>query len=685
MLLRDKPWDKNLQLMLIALFGFNLWPHIQLVPHWVTALALVSIIWKLLYLTRGFQLPKKWVVSVVSLLVGFGVFGTYSTIFGQEAAGALLVATTSLKLLETNRYRDAMLVVFTSYFLLMVYLLDVQTVAATAMLFVDVALITSLMAQIHQRERKSMISFRPTFKMLALTLPLWAFLFIFFPRFSTGLWSSPASRASTGFSEDLDPGSVGKLTDSDEIAFRVSFNGTVGLSPEALYWRGAVLTNGNGLKWTKASEKLHADAYAQDTNAKSVGQTIWLEPGFQKWLFTLDTPIAVASPSSGLLHLVRRQPGFIYEFSHPGFARTTYTVRSVMPSPIQILGPLERTIYLQLPPSLDSRVTELAQQLRQNAEAKSGPQLLTSVEERAARNALEWFSKNGFHYSKNPGMIQGADGSEQLSEFLFNRKIGFCEHFAAAFATLMRAAHVPTRVVVGFQGATQNTIGDYWVVRKMDAHAWAEIWSEGVDHRGHWIRVDPTEAVAPMRLQLGGDFNRLDEGAAATLGAEELRRILGGGFDGGSKKLQLAIDLMQMKWNAFLLAYDFNYQLQVLADLGVSQGGWFVLAAVIGICVLLFAGIVVWFNSRRARDQDPLLNEWRRFCGILAKVGIERAPSEGPLAFAKRAGGLLPGKAEEISQIAKHFAELRYGTRASSDVRKERRELRLMVRGFSIG
>ena len=63
----------------------------------------------------------------------------------------------------------------------------------------------------------------------------------------------------------------------------------------------------------------------------------------------------------------------------------------------------------------------------------------------------------------------------------------------------LRAAGIPTRVVTGYQGGTFNRYADYWIVRQSDAHAWDEIW---VDGHG-WLRIDPTSAIAPERVEYG--------------------------------------------------------------------------------------------------------------------------------------------------------------------------------------
>jgi transglutaminase-like putative cysteine protease len=63
----------------------------------------------------------------------------------------------------------------------------------------------------------------------------------------------------------------------------------------------------------------------------------------------------------------------------------------------------------------------------------------------------------------------------------------------------MRNAGIPARVVGGYQGGERNPVDGYLVVRQSDAHAWAEVWLEG---RG-WVRVDPTAAVSPARIETG--------------------------------------------------------------------------------------------------------------------------------------------------------------------------------------
>src|SRR3546814_1255653 len=104
--------------------------------------------------------------------------------------------------------------------------------------------------------------------------------------------------------------------------------------------------------------------------------------------------------------------------------------------------------------------------------------------------ALAWIRSDFIYTLSTP-----LPGRHSVDEFLFDQQAGFCEHFSSAYVVLMRAAGIPARVATGYVGGYHNRYGDYWLVRRSDAHAWAEVWLEG---RG-WVRVDPTAAVPPDR------------------------------------------------------------------------------------------------------------------------------------------------------------------------------------------
>src|SRR4030095_16740700 len=122
----------------------------------------------------------------------------------------------------------------------------------------------------------------------------------------------------------------------------------------------------------------------------------------------------------------------------------------------------------------------------------------------------------------------------------------FCEHYAAAFTMVMRAAGVPSRIVTGYQGGEFNPLGGYLLVRQSDAHAWSEIWVAG---RG-WLRVDPTAAVAPERIERGI--------AAPLAHAPALARMLGG--SAVVSRAGLLWDYVNDFWNERIVRFDARLQ-----------------------------------------------------------------------------------------------------------------------------
>lgn len=677
-MVREKQWDKRLQLLLVLIVGFNVLPHVTSIPVWASAIAFILLGWKVLSLVRGVPRPPRWFLWLTTTACSFGVFAEYHTIFGQETASALLVTLASAKLLETNRYRDAMFVIFTSFFLLMAHLLDSQSILSTVFMAVDVMLITALMFQLHKQERRqSARSFRPVIRLLGLAIPVWIFLFIIFPRFSAGFWGmKEAQSAASGFSDNLDPGGIESLTDSEEPAFRVTF---VGKPPAfgTLYWRGGILTEANGLIWSKAKERSIAnDVLVPESHQRQASSyKIYLEPRFQSWVFALDYPESLTGTQGR--NTFRRRPGFIFDNLRSNGGTIAYEATSVVTAPAQRLLDEERAHLLTLPSAIDPRITALAAKFSDEARRSQATPTLPTIADRIGDRAIEWFMDQHFGYTKTPGALHGS-GPEQLAEFLFTTKRGFCEHYAAAFATLMRAAGVPARVTIGFMGASRNEFADYFIVRDLDAHAWTEIWRDDPDKKGigHWVRVDPTGFIAPLRIQMGGDFNLLDPANSQSAFADAERRL----SDHRSRlfyKAALAWDAVQMKWNSFLTDYDFEFQKSFLENFGLKNMTRWTLFSMSAFGVLLFSLIMNLVLRKRAKHIDPVLLSWRRLCQKLERAGVSRSANEGPLDFTERAARLLPRFAPELQALGQRFAEIRYGDSPSaSDAKLFRQSVR---------
>ena len=284
------------------------------------------------------------------------------------------------------------------------------------------------------------------------------------------------------------------------------------------------------------------------------------------------------------------------------------------------------------------------------------------------RRALHMFNQQDFYYTLNPPLLTG----DNVDEFLFGTRQGFCEHYTGAFVVLMRAAGIPARVVTGYQGGEFNPVGNYLIVYQRDAHAWAEVW---LDQRG-WMRVDPTTAIAPERIQAGiGDaLPETIGGIARALGGDRLSRNLW-------QKLRLTWDAANNQWNQWVISYGPQRQTLFLQQFGLADADFRLLTLVLaGIMGIVMIALAIWLMRGHAPARDPARLLYDRFCRKLSRIGIRRLPSEGPQDFARRAGKRSRKLRGEIDAITGLYIRARYASQNN-----QLAALRQRVRSFNPG
>jgi hypothetical protein len=291
---------------------------------------------------------------------------------------------------------------------------------------------------------------------------------------------------------------------------------------------------------------------------------------------------------------------------------------------------------LNLPRGYNPKAMQLAVEWRSN----------NTSDEAIANTALRYFNQNGFTYTLEPPLL----GTHSVDDFLFTTKQGFCEHYASSFVFLMRAAGVPARVVTGYQGGEYNELGGYYILRQADAHAWAEVW---LATRG-WVRVDPTAAISPARIQSGLSA-ALPDNAALPFMARNPPQWM--------RDLRFNWDAMANQWNQWVLGYDSERQFAFLTRLGMEDITWQKLAMNMLAGIFLLVGIftLILLRSLEVRQNDPVQAAWLKVCKKLAKVGLARAPHEGPADYAARVIAERPQLADAMHDIAKRYTNLRYG------------------------
>jgi transglutaminase-like putative cysteine protease len=628
----------SILLWLMATLVLVVLPHFSRVIWWVPLIFSILLLWRYLITRYHWRLPGSWIQFSIAILLLVGIFVSYRTLLGRDAGVALLVALCGLKLLEMTNQRDALLVCFLGYFLIITNFLYSQTIPMALYMSVVILVTTATLISISDLNHRVPVAqrLRLSGTLLIQSVPLMIALFVLFPRISGTFWALPkdAHSSTSGLSESMSPGNISDLSLSDEIVFRVKFTGDPP-PPAHRYWRGPVLWWSNGFDWkTKFQSSF---IIPQETSLQPAGKpydyTITLEPHNQRWLFALDLPSQVPLHS-------RMTTAYQILANTPIQQRMRYELRSYTQYRADLFTPQFYNDALRLPTDKHPRARALAEQWRQEL----------SQPEAISQRALRYFNQEPFRYTYTPPLLE----NDLVDEFLFETRQGFCEHYAAAFTVLMRAAGIPTRIVTGYLGGTLNSIDGYLVVRQRDAHAWAEVW---LGEKG-WVRIDPTSAVAPERIETGVGMAR-----------PTVFSPLGLMWQNDSVIVQLwqqlrdSWDALNNGWNQWILGYDTARQRLFLSRLGLGNLDWqgmITTLVIIAAGLLLLTAAWVFLCSKSVARHDPVQQSYLRFCQKLARHGLLRSPSEGPLTFATRVSVARPDLAESVQRIVDLYVEIRY-------------------------
>ncbi|MEO8332797.1 MAG: DUF3488 and transglutaminase-like domain-containing protein, partial [Gallionella sp.] len=515
-------------------------PHADHLTLWVSILCGALLLWRAYLNYSGDPLPNKWLLMLITFAGTGGIAINFHTLFGREVGVTLLMLLATLKLMELRTVRDAMAVIYLALFIIITNFFYSQSIPTALYMLASLFVITATWIQLHGRNIPLIPRLRTAAILLLQAIPLTLILFILFPRVQGPLWGLPQDAySSSGLDEKMAPGSLSRLILSEAVAFRVSYKDKPPRR-DLMYWRGPVLWDFDGRSWTPGSTAQFAAPQFTGLD-QAIDYTVTLEPHNKTWLFALDVPDKISLPST-----------LGYDFrlygNKPVNARLRYEARSylVYRANLQETGrQIQRA--LQMPKQFNPRAQQLAAEWRANSANDAA----------IVQAALSYFSREGFQYTLEPPLL----GTNSIDDFLFGTKQGFCEHYASTFVFLMRAAKIPARVVTGYLGGEFNDIGNYYIVRQSDAHAWAEVW---LKDRG-WVRVDPTGAIAPARLQSSLSA-ALTNNAALPFMARNPPQWL--------RNMRLNWDALANQWNQWVLGYDSERQFAFLTRLGMESVTW---------------------------------------------------------------------------------------------------------------
>ncbi|ABB31865.1 transglutaminase domain protein [Geobacter metallireducens RCH3] len=348
--------------------------------------------------------------------------------------------------------------------------------------------------------------------MPAASVPLLLIFFVILPRTQYPLLNFlnvPGERA-TGFSDRVEPGKASSIGDVKTVAFRAECEQ---LGRNDLYWRGIVFDTISGATWVRSGKRLVE--VSATPRGKTIRQVVYPEPSRNSYLLALDVPLQIDGVRAS------QDADFTFTRRPSGSGRIRYEARSVLTGAIPVPRGIDRSHYLRLPGRVSARIAAL-----------TGEFTVGSPTDEERLNRVEtWFRRQGFRYATS-GLPVTAD---PVDTFLFVRRTGHCEFFASSFATLLRLAGVPARLVGGYYGGDYNDVGGYYAVTEDRAHVWVEAFVKG---RG-WVRVDPSSFAS--------NFDRTTTSSR-----------------GFATKITALLDSFTWYWNQAVITYDLQKQVDFI-------------------------------------------------------------------------------------------------------------------------
>ena len=648
------PREARDTLFLLGVIAWTVLPHVSHLPLWCTLLTLVVLLWRVRLALNNAALPGRWVLVGVLVLAAGLTFWSYRTLLGKEPGITLVVVLMALKTLELRARRDAFVVFFLGFFLILTHFLYSQSLLVAGAMLVSVwGLLTALvLAHMPVGQPSLRQAGRLAARTALLGAPIMALMFVLFPRVGP-LWGVPQDGlATTGLSNSMRMGSMTQVALDDSIALRLRFEGPPP-APETLYFRGPVLSRFDGSEWRPAAAALMLPPQRRH-NLRLSGSAVHYEMTLEP-LRLATLPLLEATSTAPLIegYQALAMADLQWLTDRPVFERVRFNAEA---NTSFQHGPLATTIALQdmleLPPGYNPRTLAWAAALRRD------PRYAQADGRALAQALLQHIRSGGYSYTL------GADpyGRDAIDEFWLDRREGFCEHFAAAFVVVMRALDVPARVVTGYQGTDPLPVDGFYLVRQSSAHAWAEYWQAGVG----WVRADPTAAVAPDRINRGLNLVGSPGFVAGALGNVNPALLA---------QLRQGWELINNRWNQWVMNYSRGQQLDVLRKLGFSAPSWEDLAVLMAgaLSTLALAGALwAWWDQHRI---DPWVRQMQRLRKALQSLGLKAADHEAPRALAKRVRERFGGTGEALAALLDALEQQRYGrqTAPRPDARLTRR------------
>jgi len=390
------------------------------------------------------------------------------------------------------------------------------------------------------------------------SLPILLFLFIILPRTQYPLWNflNAPTGSQIGFSDTVKPGSASSLAEVKGVVLRAT---SAKVPLEKLYWRGIVLNGFRDDAWVRLPVP---EERAPVVRGRVVIQEIYPERSRQPYLPALNVTRSI----SGVRH--EASTDSVFSAGRPLDKKVRYLAESALADNVEVRGGIDREFYLRLPGAVSER-------LRAKGRELARPEL---DDEQRLRLLERFYRDQRISYSNTDLPV----GSDPLDSFLFDRRRGNCEYFASSYATLLRLAGIPSRLVGGYRGGNYNEMGGYYLVTEDMAHVWVEAYLEGAG----WRFIDPSAwAVGAVRS------------------------------GGAAKGFSMYLDAAGFYWDKAVVAYDLEKQIALVKQAGskardfhLPKGTGRGLATLL-LALLPVAALAGWYLKRPKSTEGRLLKQ----------------------------------------------------------------------------
>lgn len=524
-------------------------------------------------------------VFCIAVLIFFSTdYGLLNTMIN------LLMVACCLKMINLHRKADYQAVSVTLMFLVACGMIFHQEIAFTILYSTIICLLFIILNSTEFTNSTHSVNSRFSIPILLQAVPIAVLLFVVTPKLPP-LWQVPEGKGTeTGLAEEITPGDIANLAQSDDLVFRAEFSDAIPDNSER-YWRAIVLDYFDGKTWSiQARDPQHYNwnetRLGLPSSQRYFEYVIIAEPSTTQWLYSIDIPKLVNSSNTANIKLKSQ-----YQLSAntPLYTQTLYSVRSYPDLALNMFNESDLMhAYLQVPTSGNEKTQEWVK--RQINKDLSFEQKIEKLQRK--------FLSGDFEYTLKPPFMP----NDPVDRFLFDEKKGFCSHYASAFAYMLRLANIPSRLVTGYQGGEEQ-INKVISVYQYDAHAWVE----ALHPQKGWLRFDPTALVAPNRIAAGLRDSLQNQDEFMEQNPFSLAKLHDFPILG---ELRQILEKLDYSWSQQVLGFNQDTQKSLIKNIfgSINTRVMSLALAIAFVSIGVFLGLVFAIKSYRPRDEFAQLN-----------------------------------------------------------------------------